>query len=148
MSFDTIGDLNWLAVIVAALAYFAIGAIWYAPPVFGKVWMAAGGTTMEQAEGSADGGGPGPAIYVVPLVGTLLSAIALGMLAAASGTDTLAEGVVLGIVVAIGSALAIALVTATFESTKPKPMVWGAVNAGYHIVGTVVAGAIIGLWAS
>lgn len=31
MSFDVLGDLNWIAVIIAAVAYFAIGAIWYAP---------------------------------------------------------------------------------------------------------------------
>ena len=68
------------------------------------------------------------------------------MLAAASGTDTLSEGLVLGAVVAIGFALAISLVTATFESTKPNPMLWGAVNAGYHIVGTLVASAIIRAW--
>ena len=95
MSFDTQNDLNWLAVIVAALAYFVIGALWYAPPVFGKAWMAAGGMTVEP------GDGPGPAI---------------------------------------------SLVTTTFESTKPKPMVWGAVNAGYHMVGSIAAGAIIGAW--
>ena len=140
MSFDTLNDLNWLAVIVATLAYFVIGALWYAPPVFGKAWMAAGGMTVEP------GDGPGPAIFAVPLVGSVLSAVALGMLAAASGTATLTEGLVLGVVVAIGFALAISLVTATFESTKPKPMVWGAVNAGYHIVGTIAAGAIIGAW--
>jgi hypothetical protein len=29
VSFDVLGDLNWLAVIVAALAYFAMGAVWY-----------------------------------------------------------------------------------------------------------------------
>ena len=131
----------WLAVIVAALAYFVIGAVWYAPPVFGAMWMAAGGMTREQSEE-----GPGAAIFAVPLVGSVLSTLALGMLAVASGTDTLSEGIVLGFVVAIGFALAISLVTAAFESTKPKPMLWGAVNAGYHIVGTVVAGAIIGAW--
>lgn len=143
MTFDVLGDLNWLAVIVAAIAYFAIGAIWYAPPVLGKTWMAAGGITPEQTQVQD---GPGAAIYVVPLIGSVLSAIALGMLAEATGTDTLGEGLVLGVVVAIGFALAIALVTATFETTKPKPMVWGAVNAGYHIVGNLVAGAIIGAW--
>ena len=141
MSFDALGDLSWLAVIVAAIAYFAIGAVWYAPPVLGKTWMAAGGITAEQTEG-----GPGAAVYAVPLVGSLLSAIALGMLAEATGTDTLGEGLVLGAVTAVGFALAISLVTATFESTKPKPMVWGAVNAGYHIVGNLVAAAIIGAW--
>lgn len=139
MSIDALTDLNWLAVIVAALAYFAIGAVWYAPPVFGKAWMAAGGMTEP-------GDGPGPAIFAVPLIGSVLSAVALAMLAAASDTDTLSEGLVLGVVAAIGFALAISLVTATFESNKPKPMVWGAVNAGYHILGTLVASAIIGAW--
>ncbi|HEX7247256.1 MAG TPA: DUF1761 domain-containing protein [Actinomycetota bacterium] len=141
MTFDTWTELNWLAVIAAALAYFVIGAVWYAPPVFGAMWMAAGGMTREQTEE-----GPGAAIFAVPLVGSLLSAVAIGMLAVASGTDTLSEGVVLGFVVAIGFALAISLVTATFESTKPNPMLWGAVNAGYHVVGSLVAGAIIGAW--
>ena len=56
------------------------------------------------------------------------------------------EGFVLGLVVAVGFAVAIALVTATFESSKPKPMVWGAINAGYHALGIVVAALIIGAW--
>jgi len=141
MSFDVLGDLNWIAVIVAAVAYFVIGAIWYAPPVMGNRWMAAGGIEMP-----ADGQRPGPGIYLVPLIGSVLSAIALGMLAEATGTDTAGEGVVLGLVVAIGFALAISLVTATFESGKPKPMVWGALNAGYHMVGIIVAAVIIGAW--
>ena len=67
MSFDTMTDLNWLAVIVAALAYFAIGAVWYAPPAFGRAWMAAGGMTVEP------GDGPGAAIFAVPLIGSVLS---------------------------------------------------------------------------
>ena len=139
MSFDTLGDLNWLAVIVAAIAYFAVGALWYSPVAFGNTWMEAGGLNLK-------GDGPGAAIYAVPLIGSLLSAIALGMLAEATGTDTLGEGLVLGVVAAVGFAFAISLVTATFESTKPKPMVWGAINAGYHIVGILVAAAIIGAW--
>jgi hypothetical protein len=127
MSFDVLSDLNWPAVLVAALAYFAIGAVWYAPPVFGKAWMAAGGMAMPEA-----GSRPSPAIYLTPLVGSVLSAVALGMLAKATGTDSLEEGIALGLVVAVGFAVAISFVTAQFESEKPKPMVWGAVNAGYR----------------
>jgi uncharacterized membrane protein len=141
VSFDVLSDLNWLAVLVAAIAYFAIGAVWYAPPVFGTVWMAAGGMSMPEA-----GTRPSAAIYVTPLVGSVLSAIALGMLAEASATDTLGEGIVLGLVVAIGFAVSIAFVTAQFESQKPKPMVWGAVNAGYHVVGNLLAAVIIASW--
>ena len=138
MSFDLLGDVKWLAVILAALAYFVIGAIWYAPPVLGKAWMTAGGMEMP-----ADGQRPGPAIYIVPLIGSVLSAIALGMIAVASRTDTIGEGIVLGLVVGIGFAISISLVTATFESNKPNAMAWGAINAGYHLVGNVVAAIII-----
>lgn len=141
MSFDVLSDLNWLAVLVAALAYFAIGALWYAPPVFGKVWAAAGGLPAPDASAR-----PSPAIYLTPLVGSVLSAVALGMLAKASGTDTFEEGIALGLVVAVGFAISIALVTAQFESEKPKPMVWGAVNGGYHVVGNLIAAIIVASW--
>jgi len=141
MTFDVLSDLNWPAVIVAALAYFAIGAVWYAPPVLGRVWMAAGGMAMPEA-----GTRPSAAIYLTPLVGSVLSAVALAMLAKATGTDSLEEGIALGLVVAIGFAVAISFVTAQFESEKPKPMVWGAVNAGYHMVGNLVAAIIIASW--
>jgi uncharacterized membrane protein len=141
MTFDVLSDLNWPAVIVAALAYFAIGAVWYAPPVLGRVWMAAGGMAMPEA-----GTRPSAAIYLTPLVGSVLSAVALAMLAKATGTDSLEEGIALGLVVAIGFAVAISFVTAQFESEKPKPMVWGAVNAGYHVVGNLVAAIIIASW--
>jgi len=141
MTFDVLSDLNWLAVLVAALAYFAVGALWYAPRVFGTIWGTAGGLSLPQP-----GERPSPAIYVTPLIGSILSAIALGMIAKASGTDTFQEGIVLGLVVAIGFAISIALVTAQFETTKPKPMVWGAINGGYHMVGNLVAAIIVASW--
>jgi hypothetical protein len=141
MTFEILGDLNWLAVLVAALAYFLLGAAWYAPPVFGRVWSDAGGFALPES-----GERPSAAIYVTPLIGSILSAIALAMIAELTATDTFGEGVVLGLVVAIGFAISIAFVTAQFESQKPKPMVWGAVNAGYHAVGNIVAAVILALW--
>jgi hypothetical protein len=141
VSFDPLGDLNWLAVLVAAIAYFAIGAAWYAPPVFGRMWADAGGLSLPEP-----GTRPSPTIYVTPLIGSVLSAIALGMLASVTGTDSFIEGIALGLVVAIGFAVPISLVTAQFETNKPRPMTWGAVNAGYHVVGNLVASIIIASW--
>ena len=141
MTFDTLGDLNWLAVIVAALAYFVLGGIWYAPPVFGKAWSAAAGF-KEPAEGET----PGSAIYIAPLIGDIIAAIAVGMLAAASGTDTLAEGLVLGLVTGIGIAGVIIGTTAVFESNKPSSSTWFWITAAYHLVGFVLLGVIIGIW--
>jgi len=83
MSFELLGDLDWLAVVIAAAAYFVLGAIWYARPVLGKAWMDAGGMQIP-----AEGQRPGPAIFAVPAAGSLLSAIALGMIAAAGTTSS------------------------------------------------------------
>ena len=35
-------DINWLAVVVAAVATFMLGGVWYGP-LFGRVWRAAEG---------------------------------------------------------------------------------------------------------
>lgn len=40
-------DVNWMAVIVGALAGFVVGGIWYGP-VMGKKWMGAVGLSEEQ----------------------------------------------------------------------------------------------------
>lgn len=40
-------DVNWLAVLLAALAGFLIGGIWYGP-IMGKKWMGAVGLSEEQ----------------------------------------------------------------------------------------------------
>ncbi len=39
-------ELNYLAIIVAAAANFVLGMVWYAPSVFGKMWMKEAGITM------------------------------------------------------------------------------------------------------
>lgn len=139
MSFGALGDLNWLAVIVAALAYFLIGGAWYAPPVFGKAWQRSLG--MEGPPASA-----GAAIYVGPLVTCLIATIAVAIIAQSSGTDTFGEGIVLGLVTGVGIAGAVLAVTGLFDVKKPGPATWFAITAGYHLVGLLVASVIVALW--
>jgi hypothetical protein len=138
MSFDVLGDLNWLAVIVAAIAYFALGALWYAPPVFGDLWMRSGGIQVPEQ--------PQAAFYIIPFLTCLLATIAVGMLAAATASDTAAEGIVLGLVTGVGIALTSLFVTGFFDPQKPQPMVWVAVVSGYHLVGLVIAALILTIW--
>ena len=45
-------DVNWIGVVLAALAGFVVGGIWYGP-IMGKKWMGAVGLTEDQIkEGS------------------------------------------------------------------------------------------------
>ena len=138
MSFDVLADLNWLAVIVATIAYFALGGIWYAPAVFGNLWMRSGGiVTPEQTQAS---------FYVIPFLTCLLATIAAGMLAAATGSDTIGEGIVLGLVTGVGIAFSALFVTGFFDPQKPQAMAWVAVVGGYHAVGLLIVSIVLSGW--
>jgi hypothetical protein len=41
--------INWLAVLVAAIATFVLGGLWYGP-LFGRIWRAAEGQTEPPAK--------------------------------------------------------------------------------------------------
>jgi ABC-type dipeptide/oligopeptide/nickel transport system permease subunit len=112
-SLDTLGELNWLAVILAAIAFLALGAVWYAPPVFGRAWQRAAG--VETPEGTR----PGIAYYIGPIATCLLSTVPTATLALATGTDTFGEAIVLGLVVGIGFAAAVAFVGGIFDPHQP-----------------------------
>jgi hypothetical protein len=139
MSFD-LGSLNWVAVIVGAVVYFAIGAVWFTPQVFGKPWMAAIGWDESRPRPEMN-----PISYVGPALFYLVSAIATGLLAKATGTDTLSEGIVLGLIVGIGYALVVTATDAVFDPNKPKPWNWFAISGAYHVVSLAIVGAIFGL---
>jgi hypothetical protein len=139
MSFDVLGELNWLAVIVATVVYFALGALWYAPPVFGNAWMRAAGTVIQEGQR------PGPAIYFTPLIGYFIAVIATAMLAQATESDTFGEGIVLGLVVGVGYAVVAAAVEATFGN-RPQNGVWFVITASYNLVGLLIAAVIVSVW--
>lgn len=45
-------EINWLAVLVAALVPTLIGFVWYHPKVMGTVWMKAADMTEEKMKGA------------------------------------------------------------------------------------------------
>lgn len=139
MIFDTLGELNWLAVIVATVAYFILGALWYAPPVFGRAWMRAGGIEMQEGQR------PGPAVYIIPLIANFLAVVATAMLVVATGTTETSDAIMLGLVVWGGYVVGLTLLGATFD-TRPSAGVWFTINVGYHLIGLVGAALIVTLW--
>jgi hypothetical protein len=86
-----------------------------------------------------------PASYVGPGIFYLISAIATGLLAKSTGTDTFTEGIVLGLVVGVGYALVVTATDAVFDPNKPKPWNWFAISGAYHVVSLTIMGAVFGL---
>ncbi len=140
MTLDLAG-INWVAVIIATVVYFGLGAVTFAPftPI-GRAWVAASGY-----ESPTTGMTSSNVFYIVPALTAFVSVVATALLARATGTDTLGEGIVLGLVVAIGYAVVILLNTASFEFAKPDRWTWGAIDAAYHGVGLLLAAVILAL---
>jgi Protein of unknown function (DUF1761) len=134
--FDYFGDLNWLAVIVAALAYFVIGAVWYSNALFAKQYRAALGIT----EGA---GTPPASLLIINFVGWLVAAIALGLVSIGIGADSAGDGAVLGLVVGVGFVLSHLVVTLAFD-TRGYALAW--ISGLYYVIGFVVMGTILAVW--
>ena len=134
------GGLNWLAVIVGAAIYFVLGAAWYSPPLFARPWQAAIGWDESRPQPQTN-----PVTYVVPALLYLIAAIATGLIAAATGTDTLTEGITLGLVTGLGFALPMTGVEATFDPNKPKPMTWLLITVAYHLIGFAILGVAVAI---
>ena len=136
-----LGQLNWLAIVVGALVYFALGALWYSNVLFAKAWQRSIGwdATRTPPQQSA-------MTYVVPLIAYLVMGAAVGLLAAATGTDSLSEGLVLGLVIGVGLSLAHTFVDASFDPNKPEPWTWFAINGSYHTIGLIIVAVIVAVW--
>ena len=141
MSFDALGELNWLAVIVGAVIYFALGALWYSPMLLGRQWQRSIGWDPERTPPEMK-----PTTYLVPFLAYLVMAIAIRLLAAATGTDELGEGLVLGVVAGAGLLLMHTLVDATFDPNKPEPWTWFAINGSYHLIGVIIVAVVVAVW--
>ncbi len=131
-------DAHWLAVALAALAYYVLGAVWFTP-LFGKAWDRAIGYDRAHAPRF------GTDYYVVPLASALLVSTALGVIVAGLPAATMGDALLIGLLIGIAAA-AISVNNALTPHT-PHPYVLGAVTGGYHLVGIVGASAIIGAFA-
>jgi uncharacterized protein DUF1761 len=140
MTLDIAG-INWLAVVVAAAVYFVLGAAWFAPGVFGKPWMDAIGFDASTPRPQMN-----PVTYAGPAVFYLIAAAVTAILAKATGTHTVSEGVILGLMVGIGYALTVTATDGVFDPNKPKPLNWFAISGAYHVVALVLVGMIIAAW--
>ncbi len=127
--------LNWLAIVVAALAGFLLGAIWYGA-LFGNAWMAATGITKERA-----GQAGKTRIYGTTLLINLVIALSLAMFI--GPTATLSAGLFAGFMAGFTYVAAALGMIYLFELRSFK--LW-AINAGYQVLMFSVMGAILGAW--
>lgn len=129
-------DVNWLAVIVAALADMAIGSLWYSPLLFGNSWMKAMGKRKE------DLGDPTGAMMVA-IPSALVTALVLAVVLNSLAVTTLLAGAGVAILLWLGLVLTGIALKVAFENESRTV---AGLFAAYRLTSLIVAGAILGLW--
>lgn len=133
--FDVLGDINWLAVLVATFVYFMLGAVWFTP-LFGKAYDKALG--FNRAKGQK---WP-PIYYIGPFLNSLVVTTTTAILMHALHIEEMSDAVALGLIVGIGYLAAISFNNA-ITPKMADPLLYGAVTGSYHTVCAVAAAAIL-----
>lgn len=133
-------NINFLAVLIAALASFAIGSVWYSPLMFGKGW--------QKAVGLSDNDIKGANMFLIfgsSFVLMLIMAFGLAMFQQGhNGSEsTWLGGLSHGLFVAIFFVATSYGVNLLYQRKTFK--LW-IIDAGYQIVLLGVMGTIIGAW--
>jgi hypothetical protein len=129
-------DINYVAVVVAALVPMFLGALWYSTALFARPWMRAVDRTQEELKGGQLG-------YVISAIGSLLMSYALARINRWAEVDDLWNGGLVGLLVWVGFVAPVLAVTTYFAGRPAK--LW-LINAGYQLVALVLVGAIHGVW--
>jgi hypothetical protein len=127
--------VSLLAVIVAAVSGFALGAVWYGP-LFGARWMRLVGMANETLE---KGFNPAKA-YGFTFVLSLISAWLMGL--AVGPGPGVRVGFGSGIIIGAGWVAASLVTNDLFER---RPAALTMVNGGYHVVRFAIMGLAFGL---
>ena len=136
--------INYVAVLVSAIASMALGFVWYGP-LFGKQWMALSGMTQEKIQAvKAKGMG---STYAIAFVGALVMSYVLAHALVFASAYMKAEGIQAGLAVGFWNWLGfIAPVTLGMVLWDGKPWkLWALIN-GYNLVSLLVMGIILAVW--
>jgi hypothetical protein len=130
-------EINYLAVMAAALSGFVVGALWYGP-VLGRQWMASAGVTAEDVRDTNF-----PRIYGVTFLMSLVAAYVLAHVVDRFEATTLAGGAQAGFWLWLGFIFTVRVTEALFNRTSMRLV---AIDTGYRLVWLVVMGIILAVW--
>lgn len=131
----TVSELNVWAILIGTIITMAIGALWYSPVLFGKIWAKLVGLNSQNRNSSA---GPMIGAMLMNLIATVLLAIFIQLTGAANAGE--------GLLIALLLALAIAAKIAMNYFFEGKKLNLFLITAGYHTITLLISGLLLGAW--
>ncbi len=135
------GEVNYLAVLIAAVINMAIGAYWYSPAGFGKQWADLMGwgskaKTDEMKKGANKS-------YAWMFVAALVMAFVLANVVRLAGAVSFVEGAMVGFWIWLGFVATVQVGSILWDMKPPKLF---AINTGYSLVTLLINGGLLAIW--
>ncbi len=138
MNSSVLSNLNWLHILVAALAYFALGAIWYSF-LFRDKWIRHQGIVVKDEDRMK---GAGFTMFTSFILMFITSA-GLAVIIKDMNLSGALYGVKLGLLT--GVCFSAAVISTSYVYVK-KPLGLHLIDDFYHIVGQIIAAVILCSW--
>lgn len=133
-------DVNYWAVLLAALSTMIVGSIWYTPRVFGNYWM-----RVAKVDNTGDRGAVGPILttLIVSFISAWVLAITTQVAWIALDGNYLLMAITTGLMLWAGFTAARFITHDAFEG---RPAGLTILNIAHELVTVLVMALIIGVW--
>lgn len=123
--------------LVCAVILWLLGALWYSPLLFAKLWAAMVGRPMGQKPTGVVHG------MIASFIGDLLIALVMAHIVYWSGGMGFGWGAFIGFLAWVGFVVAPLYPQRIYEG---RPFAYFAINAGYWLIGLVIVGGVLATW--
>jgi len=130
--------INWLAVLVAAIAFFALGAVWYSF-LFRDPWIKLTGVKMGDPNAKTGIAG----IMFTSFLMIIICTIGLALFLSKIGPSSWMSGAKVGLIAGV-CFCATAISNSYLYEKRPSGL--HLINGGYNVVGCIIAGIILAVW--
>ena len=138
MNTEILQHVNWLAVLVAGLAYFILGALLYTA-LFGKKWQSYNSALIADPNAKKGAGG----IMFLSLILMLICAFGLALIVTRLNVSGWMSGLKLGIITGVCFAATAVHISYLYEK---RPLGLHLINGLYNVGGNIIAAIIITCW--
>lgn len=133
-------SVSLLPWIIGAVINMVLGALWYSPVLFAKPWMKEAGVTAEYIEVSKGKMGK---VYIFTTITAFVTSYAIGFLIVNTGAMTVVDGLIIALIVWIGTNVPPIIKNWGFEDRTIK---LGIINHGYDLVVYLLVGLLFVLF--
>ncbi len=134
-------ELNWWAILAAAMVYFAIGAFWFSPSLFGRRWARSIGMDMDKMKR------PKPSVmartYAIAFITSFIMIFVLSIFIHVFNTASIGDAMQIGLLMWLGFVVTDKMTGVLFEGRNAK---YFMITSMHSFVGILAAAAILAAW--